>query len=86
MAKKLSSTEKKTLDTLEQNMDARVLAFSTEKKKQLKAGKKKELDAELASLEHYLLGCSNGDIADVLPNIQFAQKKAAILRALLKHQ
>lgn len=83
MAKKLSPNEKKSLDSLEQNIDERALAYETEKKKQLKDGKRNELAAELANIDGYLLGCRNGEIADVLPNIQFAHKKASILRALL---
>ena len=83
MAKKLSKEEQKSQDGLERDMDTRVLAYKKEKEQQLKDGKKEELVQELASIEKYLLGCRNSEIADVLPNIQFAHRKAKILRELL---
>ena len=83
MAKQLSPTEEKTIDALERDMDARVLTYKKEKMQQLKDCKKQELLAELEGLDRYLLGCRNSEIADTLTHIEFVQRKADVLRALL---
>ena len=84
MAKKLSPAENKSFTSLEQNMDARVLAYKKEKEQQFKDGKKDTIHEELRAIDAYLVGCQKSEIADTLTNIQFARRKKEVLQKILE--
>ena len=78
----LSNEEQENLNYLEQNIDEKLLEF----KKKNETKKLGELEEKLLELENYLDGVKKNEIDDALINIIFKQKKAEILRTLIKNK
>jgi hypothetical protein len=82
--KLLSKEEKEYFEDLEKNFDSYVEKYRKEKERELRNGRRRELEEELKSLEAYLEGARRGEVSDVLVNIRFRGAKLRVLRQLLE--
>ncbi|MBS3147755.1 hypothetical protein J4219_02640 [Candidatus Woesearchaeota archaeon] len=60
-----------------------IKSFESQKQRELKTGKRLELEKELKDLECYLDLVSKGETAETLEHIEFLRKKKEVLKRLL---
>jgi hypothetical protein len=82
--KLLSKEEREYFEDLEKNFDSHVEKYREEKERQLKEGKRKELEEELRGIEGYLEGIWRGEISDIQVNIRFHSAKLQVLKEVLE--
>lgn len=64
-----------------QNYD--IKSFESQKQRELKEGRRSELEKELGDLESYLELVCEGGTAETLEHLEFLRKKKEVLRRLL---